>query len=377
MDAAALARWLLFPERNGAPESVRASPADALTAADEHGLLPLWHYRARQGVASMPSEGAQAASDAYYVSLARAGHYYRELALVQASARAIGVPLLALKGAHVAAALYPQIATRPMVDLDLLTPRAAVEPLIAALAPHGLRELERDARVGHAREYEIQTLLVRSGERPYSRVALHWDLFDYPFYESKFPIGAACARAPSRNLAGVESLVMADEDLLVYLSAHAALHHQFSRVLWLCDIALLLDAYAERLDWDRSLALMTAADLLLPCRATLERVCADFGIELPRGVDKMLAAQTATPAARAAWRELSNPGRGAGRRFIGDWGAMRGLRRRLAFAAAQLLPSVSYMRHRYGVRSARGLPLAYLRRWLRGIATLRRVAGPK
>lgn len=373
MDAASsLARWLVFPGRFAEPGVIQADVPVAAAAAEANGLLPLWHVRARQNGLAMPAEIAPAAAAEYYASLARANHYAHELSVVQAAAGNLAVPLVVLKGMHLATALYPHVAARPVVDLDLLTPRAGVGRLIAALAPAGLTELERDAWPGHAREYEIQTLLVRHGARLYSRVALHWDLFDYPFYEGKFPITDVCARARTQAIGAVAAHVMCDEDLLVYLSAHAALHHRFSRLLWLCDIALLLDARGSRIDWDCVLSLIRASELSLPCLAALDRVNAIFGVGVPADARRSLAGQPVSAAAQAAWAELGSSERGAGRRFLGDWRAMHGVRRRLSFAVSQLLPDPAYMRRRYGVQHARDLPQAYVRRWLRGLASLGR-----
>ncbi len=376
--AAALARWLVLPERGPAPAAVAGAMEDARDAgrlgdvADAHGLLALWHFRGKQGISAMPPALAARASDAYYLNLARAEHYYRELSLILKAAGELGVPVVVLKGAHVAASLYPHIATRPMVDLDLLVPRASVNGLIASLGSIGITELNRDPRVGMTHRYEIQTLLVRQGAQPYSRIALHWDLFDFPYYEGKLPVEAIFARAVECLLPGVRARVMADEELLLYLTAHAALHHQFSRLLWLADIALLLRARSTSLDWGLVAQRMRAGALTLPCREALRRVCDVFALKLPDAAQAALDAVPVHSRERAAWNEMSLLGRGAGRRFLADLGATEGARKRLAFAAAQLAPTAAYMRSRYGLTRTRDLPLAYLRRWWRGAATLGR-----
>ncbi len=49
---------------------------------------------------------------------------YRELAQVVRACNDAGVPVILLKGAHLAEAVYGNIALRPMVDVDLLVKQA-------------------------------------------------------------------------------------------------------------------------------------------------------------------------------------------------------------------------------------------------------------
>jgi hypothetical protein len=375
--AAQLARWLVFPEQAPLPESIcdtlRGAPgiAELANCASDHGLLGLWHYRARQSAGSLPEPLARAAADAYHANLARSAYYYRELAQVLSAARATGIEPLLLKGAHLAATLYPAVATRPMMDVDLLVSRSQVDRLVSALVPLGFHEVERDPRARVTRDFEIQTIVARHGARDYCRFAVHWDLLDAPFYESRLPLDAMRARAVPCDTPGGRVQVLAREDLLVYLAAHGAFHHQWARQIWLCDLALVLAPDSPALDWQRVAALAEASALTLAVTASLRRVCADFALELPEHVWRRFEAARVGADERAIFAELTVPNRGAGRRFAADLRSMRGARARLVFALAHLFPSPGYMRRRYALSNKWALPVAYLRRWLSGLTSLR------
>ena len=372
----ALARWLLWPKRGQIPPMVVAAQASGAFAGElvqvarDEGLAPWLHYRARQaGIVFAPAVAAALAFD-YHASLSRNTYMFGQLAAVQRVAAAQGVDLLVLKGAHLAAWLYPSPATRPMVDVDLLVRREQAQKLVAALSAGDYRVVSREPRPGAGLEFENQLLLAHPGKSDYGCLALHWSLLDFPSYQRQLRMDGFWQRAGSCALPGMDARVLAGEDLLVYLCAHLALHHQWSRLIWLCDIALLLERVRDTLDWDRACALAESAELSLALGETLRRAVGILGAEVPAPVWTRLNAVPVGPAERYAWQAMTQSGRSAGRSFWSNLRAMHGVRSRLGFARAHLLPSPGYMRRRYQITSDWKLPAAYARRWLLGIQSL-------
>jgi hypothetical protein len=376
----ALARWLLFPEREPLPPVVATALSGdvagdsgdvLLQLARTHGLAPLLHYRSKKaGIAFPPAAAAAIAAD-YHASLARNTYMYQELARMQGVAGGLGADLLVLKGAHLAARLYPTIAARPMVDVDLLVRREQVPVLVTALTARDYQVVSREPRPGARLDFGNQILLAHRGRADYGCLALHWGLLDFPYYQQRLRMQDFWERAVPCELPGMTAKVLDATDLLVYLCAHVALHHQWSRLIWLCDIALLLRQMGTELNWERSVAVARAGGLTLALGAALRRASGELGVPIPAEVWQLLTAATIGSAERYAWQELTQEGRGAGQSFWAKLRLMHGTRARLNFAFAHLLPSPAYMRRRYQLTSNRQLPAAYARRWLRGMASLR------
>jgi len=341
--------------------------------ARAEGLAPLLHYRARKaGIAFAPTATAALSTD-YHASLSRNTYMYQELARLQRTASEHGVDVLVLKGAHLAAWLYPSPATRPMVDVDLLVRREQAQKLVAALSARDYQVVSREPRAGTRMEFGNQVALAHPGKAEYGCVALHWSLLDFPLYQRQLRMQDFWERAVvlRNEIPGIDARVLGAEDLLVYLCGHLALHHQWSRLIWLCDIALLVARMGGALDWDRTCALARSAGLTLALRETLRRAAGELGTQIPDEVWTWLAAAPIGSAERYAWQELTQEGRGAGQSFWANLRAMQGTRARLSFALAHLLPSPRYMRMRYQLSSDGQLPAAYARRWARGLASLR------
>ncbi len=373
-EAAALARWLVCPTREPIPIGVSAAQSDARAAADllalanEHALTPLLHYRAKVAALTFTPTLAAAVRREYHLSLARNVYFYeclRELADVCAALR---VELIVLKGAQLAAQYYPTLATRPMVDVDVLLARDDLPRIVDALRTRGYRIVNPEPRAG-ALQFENVVLLARAHTREHSPLGLHWTLLDDPFYQRILRVDDFRADARDAELSGMRCKVLAPEALLVYLAAHLALHHQWSRLLWECDLALVLAR--EPLNWDRVLALTQTNQLTLAVRETLRRVSEHFTLGVPREVWTHLDSSAITRAERQTWYvRTSGSQRSAGRAFWFDLQAVSGVRARAVFAWSHLFPSLSYMQRRYALSHRAQLPLAYVRRWWRGVRSL-------
>ncbi|MCA1554324.1 MAG: nucleotidyltransferase family protein [Chloroflexi bacterium] len=377
MSVFALPRWLAFPEHEPIPPSVLAAQTDASAAESllrelqRHSLSPLLHVRAKQQHLSFVPVLADELARAYHLSLARHGYFgecLRELLEVCAP---LGADVVALKGIYLASALYPARAARPLVDLDVLLRRADVPPVIAALRTRGYDVFSSEPRGGNIWKFENGLLVARSGARGHSPIGLHWNLLDDPFYQRHLNVEAFWSRAQPVSIGGLACLSLGTEELLVYLCAHFALHHQWTAWLWACDIALLLAQRGEGLEWQRVLRLARDNALVLCVRETLARVNELFGSALPSDVWSQLQSLPVTDAEARVLRAHQNISRSPGRAYwsdlrgVGNWGA------RLSYALAHALPSPEYMQRRYTLAHRSQLPAAYVRRWWRGLRSLR------
>jgi len=159
--------------------------------------------------------------------------------------RDAGIEALGIKGPLLAAGSYGDVGRRGASDdLDVAVRTADFVRTIVALAELGYRRVEPEIDE-KSPEWEREARLVPAAEGV--MVELHTELEGSTGTPS-LEVGAVLARAPERELLGTRVRTLAPEDLLLYLCIHGA-RHNWSRLLWICDVAATLRS-APELDWD-------------------------------------------------------------------------------------------------------------------------------
>lgn len=274
-------------------------------------------------------------------------------------------PVILLKGAALATAIYGDPALRPMVDLDLLVHPGDVERVLEALRGLGYEQLAAEMRLRDAVAYSNEIQLIRPGgtEIP---VEIHWSLLDNPLYRDKPSESWLWDTAVPLRLGAWETQMLGPEAQILHLCAHLALHHGGEGLLPMNDIVEVLQRYQGQIDWRVLMAQAQAADLVLPLQQILPRVARGWGATIPA---ETLAALAALPPSTAEAQVFG--GMSAGQRTVAAevWSDLVGLGAagRLRYLAAKLFPAPAYMRQRYSLRHAALLPLAYPYRWLLGV----------
>jgi hypothetical protein len=176
--------------------------------------------------------------------------------------RQSGISVIVLKGGHTAHAYFPDPATRPASDLDLLVPADQAPGAEAALAEAGLRCLGRGARESSwmtpCERREPRSLWLVHTDDPWS-IDLHSSL-DF----SGSP-GASVVRLDSaepfasRETWALDSKagILQQPLLLLHLAVHASGGLHSLTLLRMIEIVLVLrqDAAIGRLSWDDFVAL--------------------------------------------------------------------------------------------------------------------------
>jgi hypothetical protein len=142
-----------------------------------------------------------------------------------------GVPVIVLKGAALAALVYPAPTLRPMRDIDLLV-----------------------------RRRDIETVNELLGRMRASLTPERFSLLDIrhhisPAVVDRIPIEEFWSRARPAQIESVATLVFSHEDLLLHLALHLAHVEGFvGRVRTLCDIRETCKRYQDAIDWHRLVA---------------------------------------------------------------------------------------------------------------------------
>jgi len=234
----------------------------------------LYHRLVSRGwVAAVPPAALTVAQRACRETAAVNLRLYGELAAVTAALRARDIPVIVLKGAHVASAVWGDASLRQMGDIDLLVhahdlERAAEVVTAQGYALHGPYRMAAILKTSH----QLPAFVKPGG----ATIELHWNIV---------PPGLACAvdpgelweRATPAGIPGIAARGLGPEDLLLHLCLHTSYQHLFGFGLQpSCDIAETIRRYRDTLDWPRVtanvrrwksgpgvyLALRVAADLV-------------------------------------------------------------------------------------------------------------------
>ncbi len=218
----------------------------AVTAlAIQHELAPLLHHRLKQARLRLPDEIQGSLQQAYLKNTARNTLLLHELDSLLMQFQQAEIPVIVLKGAYLAQAVYASPGLRVMGDLDLLVPYAKIKPAIALLQACGFTS-ERPfwPDVDGAMHYHAPPAV-----KALTMVELHWNLSGdsrplqidvEELWQQKQP----CKPYPP----GVYALGPAH--LLLHLATHASYGHRFRNQLrTLCDIAAVLEQHPESLNW--------------------------------------------------------------------------------------------------------------------------------
>lgn len=217
----------------------------ANTAAD-HGVAPLLFKRLKESAAraKIPTGAWEQLRLAYFVSGERNRRLYRELQAVLRCLRSNGIPVIALKGAYLAEAIYGDIALRPMGDVDLMVPEADLLRTRAALLDPGrVHQRSGDIESHCRRMHHLPQVVVRG-----LPVEIHWTITG-PGGPFRIGVAGLWHRARPAVIAGVEVLALSPEDSLLHLCLHVCHQHGLVGLRAFCDIAETIHHCRGELDW--------------------------------------------------------------------------------------------------------------------------------
>jgi hypothetical protein len=218
-----------------------------LDLAEEHRVLPMLFLRLADIDAAIPMFVRERVRTEYdrnvFQSLANAA----ELIAVLKALEDEMIPAMPFKGVVLGASVYHDLTIRPAGDLDLLI---------------YYRDLLRATAVVLKRGYELKTAVRDDGtpantdyyeyhfERPMDGrvLELRWRLeLAVPKFKRDLGMDWVWPQRQTTTLAGAEVPNMSPKITLLMLCMHGS-KHTWSRLIWICDVAKLLNA-SPNLDW--------------------------------------------------------------------------------------------------------------------------------
>lgn len=318
------------------------------------------------------------------------------------------IQAIVLKGAALAATLYPSIALRPFTDLDILVPRDRLTEAVTALKSLGYTDITRELLPGLNRLLGHAVALAGSHARfSGSRlrgavfpIEVHWNLVGGDSHWYTPSLAWFWEQAQEARLLNCRALVLSPTAHLLYLAAHLMLQHggARARLIWFYDLDLLIRQDGQAIEWDSLVKCAGQFHWDPALAAALNGARERFQSPVPDAVLAELSSRRRIGKAtrhtgsdgnknetdsRAAWRSERLVRRRSApvqTRATSTWAAFSSLdnRTRFKLALGYFFPTPSYVRSRYRPRPTWLWPLSYPYRWLdiavEGFTTLVKLA---
>jgi putative nucleotidyltransferase-like protein len=343
------------------PASIGIDQTALVAVASHHRVLVLLGsmLRAAGTLNGWPPEFIEAFLSAERKAVALDCIRQVELMRVLTALGSARVRALPFKGATLAHTHYPTPHLRGRTDADLLVAAADVPALEHTFARLGY--VRPGETSGHLVSY--QSHYVKSDRHGVVHALdVHWKISDRQALADRLTFEELWDNRVAVPALGVSAATVSPVHALLLALVHRAGHHPGSRdLLWIYDLHLL----ASRLIPDE----MRQVHELAAARG-LSRIAGD-GLALARevfgtaGVDRTIDALRDCAAHQEGAAVIRGPWNQADVLRL-DLGALPDWRARGRLLREHLLPSASYIRGRYGVRSNLLLPGLYLWRVLRG-----------
>ncbi len=232
----------------------RFSPGDwarFIAFAQKHGIAPvLYHAIKDSPPGGLPEHALQELRNVYLGSAHRNMVLYHELGKVLRALKAVDVPVIVLKGACLAEAVYGNLALRSMGDVDLLVKSEDMRKTVQVLGA-----------LGYSAGYDFQVeqegsvhlhLPPMTGPKKLS-IEVHWTIFAFTHSEApdNKEIVKIWERARPLVVEGTPCLMLAPEDLLLHLCVHISRQHLFNmRLRGFLDLRKVVEHYGNSINWD-------------------------------------------------------------------------------------------------------------------------------
>ena len=233
--------------------------------ADRHGVQPLLSQALLSAPELIPSEQTSALKQAFQTNLHKSLLLSRELIRIVDRLSGMEIDVMPYKGLAVAEAIYGDIALRQSGDIDLMIhardlPRIREAVRELGYTPHApLSEAEERAYLKSGYEFAFD------GTAGPNLLEVQWAI-QPSFYAVDFDMDGLFQRAVTATVAGCPMKTPCIEDLFVVLSLHAA-KHVWGRLIWLCDLARIINL--PKLNWSQIASQATELGVVRILRVTV------------------------------------------------------------------------------------------------------------
>jgi hypothetical protein len=221
--------------------------------AEAHGLGPLLSTHLQAAGVAIPG-GVRLQLQGYYLLYLDAG-----------------IDVLLLKGAALAQLVYPQPLLRPMRDIDILV-RASDAPRAQALLAEIGFAPPPSPMAGLEADHHHLAAIKRAVDGFSISVEVHHGLNLNELSRPPRTFEELAPTAQPLTIGGIAAQTLGCEDMLWHIYRHAfcmPMGYEALRLIWVADLVSLVEAWLDRIDWERVARQYPAAYALLPLLHTL------------------------------------------------------------------------------------------------------------
>ena len=214
--------------------------------AEKHGAQPLLCHALLSLNDALPADQIACLKQSYQANLHKNLLLSRELIRIVQHLRSSGIEVMPYKGLALAEEIYGDVGLRQAGDIDLLIRASDLPRIRQAVGELGYTP-HAPLSVTQERAY-LKSGYECAFDSAAGRNILEVQWATQPrFYAIDFDTEGLFDRAVTVSVAGQPFKTPCFADLLLILSAHAA-KHAWGRMIWLCDIARLMNS--PTLDWN-------------------------------------------------------------------------------------------------------------------------------
>ena len=272
----------------------RAGWKRALRLAASLALGPLVYDRLRRMPTSpsVPAPVWRRLQLLFHSSGLRMARFRAELGRVLRALRRVDVPVIALKGAAFAEAVWGNLAVRPMGDVDLMVPDEELVSAQEVLVGLGYVPIRTRRSPGWYRDrhhhlvplHDPATGVVVEIHRNIAAPSDSFELDAREFWR----------RARAQAVAGVEVLALSPADTVIHLCLHTAADDPFvGKARSVADLVQIIGDEGHPLAWDEIAERSVQYGIARFVHYVLDYVAADYGAVIPARATRAIRAAAA------------------------------------------------------------------------------------
>ncbi len=287
----------------------------------------------------------------------------RELERVLLVLQRENIPVMLLKGAALTKTIYSRPDLRPMGDLDLLIKPQDARRTLAILTQNGCRRGIDLIRDDFFPKYYYEVELLTNAPIP-ARIDLHVRPFRPLRLSQIIRDDAMWENAQSVQIGDAQALIPSSETMFIHLAAHCA-YHGNSRLIWLYDINRFVDHYHSTMDWSVVIESARMWKLSLPVLHAIEACTKIFGRVCPQNMIQQLENHPMSWKDRWTLWQTPRDSSGPVAHLLCNFLCTPGVRHRLGYLMAHLIPDAGHLGEIYPYRHAGWKLCAHILRFLR------------
>lgn len=218
-----------------------------LDLADDHGVVSLLYQALSDFKNLIAPEHFKFLAQKYQTNVHKSLMLSRELIRIVDELLTVGIEVMPYKGLTLAEAVYGDIALRQSGDIDLLIRASDLRRVREELAKLGFTQQLHWSQAEERSYLKSGYECVFDGTSGPNLLEVQWAI-QPRFYAVDFDIEGLFQRGVTLPVAGHPMKTPSFEDLFIILSLHAA-KHVWGRLIWLCDLARIVES--PTLDWNR------------------------------------------------------------------------------------------------------------------------------